>query len=99
MFDESGLAMAFWGEAFTALIHVWNRCPTVTVDDATPYQLWHGHKPNVSHLRVWGCTAYVHVQKDKHDALAPHYEKCAFIGYPQDYVQRLEVLQLFFFFF
>ena len=27
----------------------------------------------------------MHVQKDKHNALAPHYEKCAFIGYPQGY--------------
>ena len=43
--------------------------------------VWHGHKPDVSHLRVWKCIAYVHVQKDKCNALAPHYEKCAFIGF------------------
>ena len=39
MLDESGLAMAFWGEALAAFIHVWNRCLTVAVDNATPYQL------------------------------------------------------------
>ena len=27
----------------------------------------------------------MHVQKDKRNALAPHYEKCTFIGYPQGY--------------
>lgn len=27
--------------------------------DAPPYELWHGRKPDVSYLRVWGCTAYV----------------------------------------
>ena len=32
-----------------------------------------------------GCTAYVHVQKDKHAVLDPHMEKCAFIGYPDGY--------------
>jgi len=60
MLDESGLAMAFWGEALTALVHVWNRCPTIAVDDATPYELlWHDHKPDISYLRVWRCTIYI----------------------------------------
>ena len=45
----------------------------------------HGRKPDVAHLWVWGCTAYVHVQKDKHAALDPHMEKCIFIGYPDGY--------------
>ena len=85
MLKESGLAMAFWGEALAALIHVWNRCPTAALDNATPYELWNGRKPDVSHLRVWGCTAYVHVQQDKRPALRPHYEKCVFIGYPDGY--------------
>jgi len=57
MLDESGLAKAFWGECLVALVHVWNRCPTDVVKKATPYELWHGRKPDVSHLRVWGCTA------------------------------------------
>ena len=45
----------------------------------------HGHKPDVSHLRVWGCTAYVHLQKDQRSPLGPHYDKCVFIGYPEGY--------------
>jgi transposase InsO family protein len=65
MLDESGLPKAFWGECLAALIHVWNRCPTEAVRSATPYELRHGRKPDVSHIQVWGCTAYVHVQKDK----------------------------------
>ena len=85
MLDKSGIANAFWGEALAALVHVWNRCPTDAVDGAMPYELWHGHRPDVSHLRVWGCTAYVHVQKDKCAALDPHMEKCVFIGYPDGY--------------
>jgi len=34
---------------------------------------------------VWGCTAYVHIQKDERDGLGPHMEKCVFIGYSQGY--------------
>ena len=85
MLAESGLAMAFWGKALAALVHVWNQCPTAAVDDATPFKLWHGCKPNVSHFWVWESTAYVHIQKDKHDTFKPHYEKCIFIGYPDGY--------------
>ena len=42
-------------------------------------------KPDVSHLRVWGCTAYVHIQKDKRTGIGSHMEKCVFIGYPDGY--------------
>jgi hypothetical protein len=59
--------------------------PTSAVSKKTPFELWHGKKPDVSHLRIWGCTAYVHVQKDKRTALGSHMEKCIFIGYPDGY--------------
>ena len=85
MLAESGLTMAFWGKALAILIHVWNRCPTAALDNATPYELWHGRKPDVSHFQVWGSTAYVHIQEDKCSTLHPHYEKCVFIGYQDGY--------------
>ena len=85
MLKESGLAMAFWGKALAALVHVWNRCPTNAHDHCMPYKLWNGHKPDVFHLRVWRYTAYVHLQQDKGNVLQPHYEKCVFIGYPSGY--------------
>ena len=50
MLKESGLAMAFWGEVLAALIHVWNWCPTAALDNAMPYELWNGRKPDILHL-------------------------------------------------
>jgi len=38
-------------------------------------------KPNVSHLRVFGCIAYVHVPDEKRSKLNPKAEKCIFIRY------------------
>jgi hypothetical protein len=29
----------------------------------TPHEAWFKRKPNVSHLRIWGCLAYVFIQK------------------------------------
>jgi hypothetical protein len=40
-----------------------------------------GKKPNVSHLRVFGYIAYVHVHEEKRSKLDPKAEKCIFIGY------------------
>ena len=35
MLDESGLAKGFWGDCLASVVHVWNRCPTEAVKDAT----------------------------------------------------------------
>ena len=28
--------------------------------DRTPCELWHGHQPDLSHLRAWGCQVLYH---------------------------------------
>ena len=37
-----------------------------------------------SHLRIFGCTAYVHVDPEKRDKLDAKAVKCYFIGYDSD---------------
>jgi len=85
LLSEANLPMQFWAEALIALTHIWNRCPTSALKGKTPYELWFKLKPDVSHLRVWGCLAYVHIQKDKRKGFSPHMEKGIFIGYPDGY--------------
>ena len=85
LLNESGLSKMFWVECLAALVHVLNICPTSALLGKTPHEIWHDRKPDVSHLRVWGCLAYVHIQKDKREKLGSHMEKCIFIGYPDGY--------------
>lgn len=85
MLAEAGLPPQFWAEALSSLVHVQNRTPTSAMPHTTPHAVWYKSKPDVSHLRVWGCLAYVHVQKDKRGQLGSHMEKCVFIGYPAGY--------------
>jgi hypothetical protein len=80
---ELGLPKTFWAECLAALVYVLNRCPMSAVSGATPFEVWYKVKPKVDNLRVWGCIAYVHVQKDKRPHFASHMEKCVFIGYPE----------------
>jgi len=50
----------------------------------TPKEKFTGKKPDVSHLRVFGCIAYVHVPDEKRSKLDPKVEKCIFIGYSSE---------------
>jgi len=58
-----------------------NKSPSSVLEDKTPQEVWIGRKPSLSHLRVFGCDAYVHVPKEKLTKLDGKYEKCIFIGY------------------
>ena len=58
-----------------------NRSPSSTLEDKTPHEVWTGKKHSLSHLRVFGCDAYVHVPKEKRSKLDNKYKRCIFIRY------------------
>jgi hypothetical protein len=87
MLYESGMPTAFWGEALATFIHTSNKSFTSALPDKTSHEAFYGSKPDLSRLCVWGCTAYVLIQRDKHPlgSLGSHMEKCVFLVYPQGY--------------
>jgi len=82
---ESKLPPSFWKHAVANVCYTHNRMPTSPLPNSTPYETLYGKKPDVSHLRVFGSLAYVHIKKDKRHGLSPHMEKAIFIGYPTQY--------------
>jgi hypothetical protein len=40
-------------------------CPHVILKDKTPKEVFSGIKPEVGHLRIFGCPMYIHVPKEK----------------------------------
>lgn len=84
LLTEAGLPPSFWGFAVLAFIHVANLSSSHAHKGTTPYERWHGKKPSAKQLRVFGCAAYVHLQKDQRRALEAHSRKCIFVGYPSD---------------
>jgi len=83
--SDSHLPAHFWGEALSCYQHALNRSPSAAVSGMTPTEAFYGCKPSVSHLRVFRCCAYAHIQKDKCSAFQPKSQKCIFLGYPLDY--------------
>jgi hypothetical protein len=57
MILAQGLELEFWGEVVNTAVYIKNRCPTKSLDSKTPQEAWSGRKPDVSHLRVFGCKA------------------------------------------
>ncbi|CAG8681828.1 11691_t:CDS:1, partial [Acaulospora colombiana] len=85
MLSQSKLPPSFWADAVGAYTHIHNRLPSHSRGNKTPYEMWNGKIPSVAHIRVWGCLAHVHLQKDQRKQLEPHSRRCVFIGYPIDY--------------
>jgi hypothetical protein len=64
MLHFAGLSHGFWKLAVEAALHVYNRTPKCRLNWWTPIAMWNGSKPDVSYFRVFGCRAFVHVQKE-----------------------------------
>ena len=47
LLKSMGMPAVFWGEAVRTAVYILNRSPTRSLDGVTPYEAWHGRKPNV----------------------------------------------------
>ena len=69
MLHAAGLPLSFWEYAVRTAVYLRNRSPTKALTDSTPYEAWRGDKPDLSHLRVFGCRAYMHLDRTKRSKL------------------------------
>lgn len=49
------------GEAVRHAAYLINRSPTRTLEGETPYEKYKGKKPDLSHVKVFGCLAYAKI--------------------------------------
>ncbi|RKO98266.1 hypothetical protein CXG81DRAFT_2566, partial [Caulochytrium protostelioides] len=56
------LPSSFWADAAVTAAYLINRCAS-SATSTTPFERWTGSKPDVSHLRVFGCLAWVQVPR------------------------------------
>ena len=80
MMEQAGVDRNFWAEAISAACYISNRLPTKATG-VTPYEKWYGEKPNVNHLRIWGCMGYVLKTGPEKEKLTSKVKKMRFVGY------------------
>mmetsp|Transcript_22144 Transcript_22144/g.28655 ORF Transcript_22144/g.28655 Transcript_22144/m.28655 type:complete len:235 (+) Transcript_22144:729-1433(+) len=72
----------YWLEAARTALHVLDRVATPGIPKGkTPYEMWFKVKPDVSHLRVWGCTAYAWIDDMDRKELDDKALECILFGY------------------
>ena len=82
MMGKANMTKSFWGYALKTPVYIVNRVSSKSID-VTPYEMWINKKPNLSHMKVLGCPAYVKqiIMSDKLEAKS---NKCLFVGYPKE---------------
>ena len=76
MLLDGKLKLKFWAEAVSTAVYLKNRTPSSALK-ITPYEAWHGSKPKVDHLRVFGCDAFAHIPKDERSKFDSKTRKCS----------------------
>uniref|UniRef100_A0A251S6V1 Putative zinc finger, CCHC-type, Ribonuclease H-like domain, GAG-pre-integrase domain protein n=1 Tax=Helianthus annuus TaxID=4232 RepID=A0A251S6V1_HELAN len=83
MMKMKELPNMYWAEAVSCATYLLNRTITKSVPELTPQEVWSGRKPNVDHLRIFGCIAYVHIPKQNRTKLDVKTERVIFVGYSE----------------
>jgi hypothetical protein len=73
----------FWGEAVKTTVYLLNRAPSRSFNGVMPYEAWHGKKPNVQHLRTFGCTTHVKKLGSGLHKIADRSTPGIFVGYEE----------------
>lgn len=81
---QSGLPKQFWAEAVNTAAYLINRGPSVPLELRIPDEEWSGKEVKLSHLKVFGCLAYVHVSDHNRNKLDSKSKKCTLVGYGGD---------------
>ena len=82
IFDQN-LEYYLWAETSCTIVYIQNRSPHSYLRDKTPEEVFTKVKPNISHLRIFGCPVYIHVPKEKRTKLEPSKRKGIFVGYSE----------------
>ena len=78
---EACLPQSWWEFAVLHATHCYNRTPVSRLQWQTPFALLNNEIPDISHLRVFGCGAYVHIPESRRkNKLSPKSELMIYLG-------------------
>ena len=89
MLHDQDLPMHLWAEVARTTMYVHNRTPHRVLKNKTHEEVFSGKKPEVIHLRIFGCPMYIHIPKEKRTKLDPSGKKGIFVRYSKsskDYI-------------
>jgi hypothetical protein len=75
----TGLPLSLWAETVNHAVNTLNR--TLSKQRRmTPYEMWHGTKPDIPHLRIFGSVTYVFIPDAERRKLEPRATKGLYVS-------------------
>ena len=84
MLHDQYLPMHIWAKAAKTTVYVQNHTPHRVLENKNPKEVFSGKRPEVSHLRIFGCPVYIHIPREKRTKLDPSGKKGIFVGYSEN---------------
>ena len=84
MMLQSKLPPSFWAEAVSTANYLRNRCSSRSIGGETPFKLWTGKRPTVSHCKTFGSVAFALNKDPKKGKFDPRSRECTFLGYSEE---------------
>ena len=94
----NNVKIMIWANRAICVVHIKYRCPSNSIKNKTPYEMWHGHIPSMKNLRVFGSNYYSLIPKEQRNKLGARSCKCFFLGYSntfKEYCRYDEVNKMF----
>lgn len=92
MLIHKNLPEYLWGEAANVAVYVLNRIVNKNTRPKTPYEIYFGSVPKVSHIRIFGSLALVKMQEKKRSGyqrkLEPRAMTTISVGYEKDFTYK-----------
>lgn len=82
MLSDANLPHKYWGETVMTATYLQNRLSSRAIKN-TPFEMWHGSKPCIGHIRVFGCKAYAYIPSEKWSKLENRAIEGILVGYSE----------------
>jgi hypothetical protein len=79
---QNNVPKTYWSDAVLTATYLINRLPSARLRNMSPLKIFKGRKIDLDHIRVFGCTCFVHIKRN--DKLDKKSVKTIFLGYSSE---------------
>jgi hypothetical protein len=81
MLHDQSLPLYLWAEACATAVYLQNRSPHRILGKMTPEEAFTERRPDVEHIRIFGCSTFSHVPSERRTKLDPTAQQGILMGY------------------
>ena len=94
MIEEKNCNPNLCDESINYAMFVQNIDPHKLMDGKTPYEAWFGHKPNISHFKIFGSRVWARIPPEKRNALHEQIKECNMVNIQMDAIYLILQLKI-----